>query len=126
MGFISQSQPKLRAEVCAVSESPGGMGAAARPAPALRQSPTWPESAGGEWTDEHEGPSRGVALEDRARKGHRSDLPARAAGQAAEAAGPRTGGRSGIGQRAGADRGELDGGPDLDGLGKTTSSIGAW
>ena len=51
----------------------------------------------------------GVTLEDRARSGHRADLPAGAAGQAAEAA------RSGAGRRAsargsaGADRGELGG-----------------
>ena len=51
----------------------------------------------------------GVALEDRARSGHRADLPAGAAGQAAEAA------RSGAGRRAsargsaGTNRGELGG-----------------
>jgi hypothetical protein len=54
----------------------------------------------------------GVALEDRPRQGHRADLPAGAAGQAAEAAGPGAGCRAGAGQRAGADRGELGGGAD--------------
>ena len=69
-----------------------------------------PEPAGRRGTAQHEGPGGGVALEDRARKGHRPDLPARAPGQAAEAAGPRAGCRPGVGQRAGADRGELGGG----------------
>ena len=57
---------------------------------------------------EHQGPRGGVALEDRPRANHGSDLPAGAAGEADEAAGPRAGCRAGVGQRAGADRGELD------------------
>ncbi len=48
---------------------------------------TGPEPAGGGGAAEHEGSGGGVALEDRARQGHRADLPAGAAGQAAEAAG---------------------------------------
>ena len=46
--------------------------------------------------DQHARARGGVALEDRARPGHRADLPAGAAGQAAEAA------RPGAGRRAGA------------------------
>ncbi len=53
-----------------------------------------------------------VTLEDRARQGHRADLPARAAGQVAEAAGPGARCRPGVGRRAGADSGELGGGKD--------------
>ena len=49
----------------------------------------------------------GVALEDRARPGHRADLPAGAAGEAAEAARPGPGCRAGARCCAGADRGEL-------------------
>ena len=62
----------------------------------------------------HEGSGGGVALEDRARKGHRADLPAGAAGQASETAGSGAGRGSGFGQRAGADRGELGGGKELE------------
>ena len=58
-------------------------------------------------TAEHEGTGGGVALENRARQGHRADLPACAAGQSAEAAGSRAGRGPGFGQRAGVDRGEL-------------------
>ena len=67
------------------------MGAAARAAPAVCLSPHRAEPAGGGGTDEREGPGRGVPVEDRARQGHRANLPARAAGQATEAAGPGTG-----------------------------------
>ena len=83
------------------------MGTATRAASALRLSPHGTKPAGGRGTAEHEGPGGGVPLEDRARQGHRTDLPARAAGQAAEAAGPRPGCGAGARQRAGADRGEL-------------------
>ena len=54
--------------------------------------------------------SRRVAVEDRARSGHRADLPAGAAGQAAEAARSRAGRRAGARGGAGVDRGELGGG----------------
>jgi len=66
--------------------------------------------AGGRGAAEHEGSGGGVALEDWARQGHRADLPASAAGQAAEAAGPRAGCGASRGRCAGADRGELGGG----------------
>merc|ERR1711969_445698 len=86
------------------------MGTATRAAPALRLSSHRAEPAGGGGAAEHEGSGGGVAVEDRARHGHRADLPAGAAGQAAEAAGPRAGCGAGVGQRARVDRGELGGG----------------
>lgn len=88
---------------------PRRMGTASRVAPALRLSPDGPEPAGGRRTAEHQRPSGRVAIKDRARQGHRADFPAGAAGEAAETARPRAGCRSGAGQRAGADRGELGG-----------------
>ena len=72
------------------------MGTATRSAVAVRLSPNGSEPAGGGGTAEHERPGGGVALENRARKGHRADLPAGATGETAEAAG------SGAGCRAGA------------------------
>ena len=86
------------------------MGTTARFAPAVRLSPHGPEPAGGRGTAEHKGSGGGVALKDRARQGHRADLPAGATGETAKAAGPGAGRRPGIGQRDGADRGELGGG----------------
>src|SRR5690554_6411703 len=85
------------------------MGAPPWPPPALRLSPDGPEPAGRRGAAEHERPSSGVALEDRARQGHRADLPAGAAGQAAEAAGPGPGCTAGRGRHAGADRGGVGG-----------------
>jgi hypothetical protein len=78
------------------------MGMATRAAPALRLSPHGSESSGGGGAFEHEGPGGRVPLEDRARKGDRPDLPAGAASEAAEAAGPRARCGPGAGQCAGA------------------------
>ena len=78
-------------------DHPRRMGTAARATPAVRLSADGSQPAGCRGAAEHEGPSRGVALEDRARQGHRADLPAGAAGQAVEAVGSRAGCRAGAG-----------------------------
>ena len=59
--------------------------------PALRLSPVRSEPARGRGAAEHEGTRGPLAVQDRAGCRHRADLPARAAGQAAEAARSRAG-----------------------------------
>lgn len=84
------------------------MGASDRAAAALPISRLRPEPARRREPDRQPRPRAGVALEDRARRSQRADLPAGAAGEAAEAAGPRARHRAGARQRAGADRGDVE------------------
>ena len=88
---------------------PGRMGKTDRVEAALHLSSARSEPAGGRRSAEHQGPRSGIALQNRARAGNRADLPAGAAGQAAQAAGSGTGCGTGGGWRAGEDRGEVGG-----------------
>ena len=63
------------------------MGTPHRPAPAVHLSPPGAEPAGRRGAVEHEGPGRGVTVEDRPGPRDRADLLAGAAGQTAKAAG---------------------------------------
>ncbi len=74
---------------------------------AVRLSPPGPKPARGGGAVEQQGARGGVAREDRPRADHGADLPAGAAGQAAQAAGSGKGCRAGHRRRAGADRGRV-------------------